>query len=162
MPNQLKTMTSPRAIIKGKDGKAIGLIRNIRISETISRGSVRGLGTLYESERPALSFSGTWNCDQMMIDLKQSGITGLDNRNIPDDKIWEQTKILLEDPIDIYIYKKEAQTVDENGNVTESRNEGFAVIRDVYLDSMSFDIAEGSVSSYNQSGVYTKPVIIPA
>lgn len=154
-------MTAPRAIIKSR-GRAIGEMRNLRVTETVQRGSVRGLGTLFESERPPLSFNGSWNCDMYMIDLKRSGIPGLDNRNVSNTKIWEQTKLLLEEPIDIYVFKKEMQTLDESGNVVAVSEGDFAVIRDVYLDTMSFDISEGAVSSYNQSGVYTQPIILPS
>jgi len=155
-----RTMTAPQAIIK-QNGNPIGLVRNIRLSETMARGSVRGLGTLYESERPALTFNGTWNCDQYLIDLEKSGITGVDNRKVGDYTIYENNKILLETPVDIVISRKEAEAFDENGNVIGTGEEDFAVITDVYLDSMSFDISEGAISGFNQSGVYTKPVILP-
>jgi len=157
---KLLTMTAPRAVIK-KDGQTIGLIKAIRATETLNRGSVRGLGTIYESERPVLTFQGTWNCDFFFVDLAASGIPGMDNRNVTSTVIYEQTKVLLEDPVDIYIYKKSVETVDGNGNVTEIQEDGLAVLRDCYLDSMSFDITEGAVSSHNQSGVYTKSIIIP-
>ena len=98
-----RTMTAPQAVIKNQKGQTIGLVRNIRLSETIARGSVRGLGTLYESERPALTFNCTWSCDQYLIDLNKSGIKGLDNRNVGSSKIYEQNKILLEDVVDIVI-----------------------------------------------------------
>jgi len=160
MPNQLKTMTAPRAVVE-KDGEPIGLIRNIRVQETLSRGSVRGLGTIYEVERPVMTFQGTWNCDVFLIDLVKSGIPGLDKRGVTDTEIYEQTQVLLEQPVDIVIQKKEAETIDENGNVTSVNPKGFATLRDCYLDSMSFDISEGSVSTLNQSGVYTKSIIVP-
>ena len=158
---KLLTMTAPRAVIK-KDGQTIGLIKAIRATETLNRGSVRGLGTIYESERPVLTFQGTWNCDFIFVDLVASGIPGMDNRNITSTEIYEQTKVLFEDPVDIYMYKKTIREQDDNGNVTGVTDSGLAVLRNCYLDSMSFDITEGAVSSHNQSGVYTKSIIIPS
>ena len=51
--------------------------------------------------------------------------------------------------------------MDENGNVIEVDEESFATIRNVYLDNMSFDVSEGAISGFNQSGVYTRPIILP-
>lgn len=158
MPAQLKTMTAPRAIIK-QNGKAIGYIRTLTANETYNRGSVRGLGTIFESERPVLTFQGTWSCEFFFIDLNASGVPDLDKRDVTSTKIYEQTKVLFESPVDIYIYKKEAETLDENGNVTTVNDAKLAVLRDCYLDSMNFNITEGAVSMYNQSGVYTKSIL---
>ncbi len=80
MPAQQKTMTAPRATIK-VNGQAVGLIRNLRVTETIQRGSVMGLGRLTKKEMPALSITCTWSCDQYLIDLKDTGIPGLNNRD---------------------------------------------------------------------------------
>jgi len=162
MAEQLLTMTSTRALIK-VNGKTIGFIRNLRVSETIQRGSVMGLGTMFESERPPLKFSGTWQCDQYMISLKDSGIPGLDVRTVTTPEIWQNTQTLLQRAVDIVVNKKNAKVLDESGNVVESISEdAFATIKDVYLDSMSFDISEGAVSNYNQSGVYTQPCLTSA
>ena len=52
MENQ-RTMTAPLAIIQ-VNGVTVGKMRNIRITEQIRRGSIRGIGRLNPDELPAL------------------------------------------------------------------------------------------------------------
>lgn len=159
MAAEQRTMTSPKAIIK-VDGKPIGYIRNLRTTETIQRGSVQGLGRLTKRELPALAITCTWNCDFYLIDLNTSGIPKLDNRNVQTVDQYKNTKILLERPVDIYVYKKDNPTV-ENGVVTAYSESVFAIVRNVYLNSSGWDITENQISARNQSGEYTDPIILP-
>lgn len=163
MANEQKTMTAPRAIIKvdGSDGtkKAIGYMRNIRVTETINRGQVIGLGRLTKKELPALSINCTWNCDFYLIDLKRTGIPGMNNRKVQSVDQYKDTLTLFERPVDIYIYRKEMQDADEGGVVTETREDEFAILQNVYLNTENFDITENQISSQNQSGEYTEPII---
>lgn len=161
MAYEQKTMTAARAIIKSSTSKnAIGYMRNIRITETISRGSVKGIGRLTDREKPAMSIQCTWNADFSLIDLSRTGIPGANKRNVPSVELYKDTLVLLEMPLDIYIYKKEMDSTD--GNVVLSTKEGdFAILRNVYINSESFDITENQVSSQNQSGEYTEPIIFP-
>lgn len=155
-----KTMTAPRAIIK-VDGKAIGYMRNIRVTETINRGSVMGLGRLTKRELPALSINCTWNCDFYFIDLKRTGIPGLNKRNVQSVDQYKDTLTLFEKPVDVYIYKKEMDDEDGNGIVISTKESEFAVLRNVYLNTENFDVTENQISSQNQSGEYTEPIIYP-
>lgn len=159
MALEQKTMTAPRAIIK-VGGKAIGLMRNIRVTETINRGMVMGLGRLTKRELPALSINCTWNCDFYLIDLNKTGIPGLNSRRVQSTEQYKDTLTLFERPVDIYIYKKEMDS-EEDGVVVSVTEGDFAVIRNVYLNTESFDITENQVSSQNQSGEYTEPIIFP-
>jgi hypothetical protein len=159
MAYEQKTMTSPRAIIK-VGGKAIGYIRNMRITETIQRGSVKGLGRLTDREKPALSIQCTWNCDFYLIDLTKTGIPGANKRRVNSVEQYKDTLVLLERPLDIYIYKKE-MTSEQDGVVVSTSQGEFAILRNVYLNSESFDVTENQVSSQNQSGEYTEPIIFP-
>jgi hypothetical protein len=159
MALEQKTMTAPRAIIK-VDGKAIGYIRNIRISETINRGMVMGLGRLTKRELPALSINCTWNCDFYLIDLNRTGVPGLNKRNVASTDQYKDTLTLFERPVDIYIYKKEMES-EEDGVVTAVKDSEFAILKNVYINTESFDITENQISGQNQSGEYTEPVIFP-
>lgn len=156
--NENATMTAARAIIK-KNGKAIGYIKNLRITEAKQRGTVMGLGEITKRERPLLAITCNWVCDFYLIDLKKTGIPGLDNREMQTLDQYKDTQVLLKTPIDFTVYKKDVKTVS-NGVVTESVEEVLCTIRDVYLDNTSWDISENQVSGFNQSGEYTTPVLL--
>ena len=159
MADVQKVMTAARAKIK-KDGKIIGLMRNLRVSENFQRASVQGIGRVTKSEIPLVGFTGTWNADFYVVDLQETGIPDLDNRNVSSVEQYKNTKLLLEEPVDVVIYKTTAQTI-ENGVVTATEDVTFAVLRNVYLNSMSFDITENQVSGKSISGEYTEPIILP-
>lgn len=158
MPNELNVMTAPRAVIK-RNGKAVGYIRNIRCTETMTRGSVKGVGRLTKRELPALGITCNWSCDQYLINLRDSGIPDVNNRATGTLNKYIDTLTLAEQPVDIYILKKEAVTI-VNGVVTQSKEGEFAVLRDVYLNSSSWDITEDQISAHNQSGEYLEPIIL--
>jgi len=160
MPAQNATMTAARAIIK-RNGIAIGYMRNIRCTEANQRGSVMGLGRVTKLERPLLSITCTWSCDFYMIDLSKSGIPGLDNREVQSVDQYIDTKVLLPLPVDIVVYKKDVLTISDNNVVTSTKGTVLCAIKDVYLDNTSWDITENQISSFNQSGEYTTPVILP-
>jgi len=160
MPEQNATMTAARAIIK-RNGVAIGLIRNLRCTEANQRGSVMGLGRVTKLERPLLSITCTWSCDFYMIDLKKTGIPGLDNREVQTVEQYVDTKVLLNVPIDIVVYKKDILTVSDKNVVTATKGTVFCTIKDIYLDNTSWDVTENQISAFNQSGEYTTPVILP-
>jgi len=162
MALEQKTMTAPRAIIKvAGQTTAIGYMKNIKIQETINRGSVQGLGKLIKREMPALSIQCTWNCDFYLINLLRTGIPGLNKRAVQSQEQYQDTLVLFEQAFDIYIYKKEMQTVDANNVVTAVAEGDFAILRDVYISSESFDINEGQVSGQHQSGEYLQAIIYP-
>jgi len=158
MPAKQVTMTAPRAVIS-VNGNPIGLIRNLRATETIQRGSVMGCGRLTKKEMPALSITCTWSCDQYLIDLSKTGIPGLNPRNVNSREIYKDTLILAEISVDILVSKKEAVTT-EDGIVTESKEGDFCTLTDVYLNSSSWDVTENQISAHNQSGEYLEPVIL--
>lgn len=158
MPAQLATMTAARAIVK-RNGVAIGYMRTLRITEAKQRGSVMGLGEVTKKERPLLSITCTWACDFYLIDLKTSGIPGIDNREVQSVEQYKDTQVLLAVPVDIVVYKKDVKTVT-GGVVTETKNEVLCTLKDVYLDNTSWDLSEQQISMFNQSGEYTVPVIL--
>lgn len=152
------TMTAARAIIK-VNGVAIGYMRTLRITESKQRGTVMGLGEVTKKERPLLSINCTWACDFYLIDLKTTGIPGLDNREVQSTEQYKDTQILLAIPVDIVVYKKDVLTV-VGGVVTQTQNNVLCTLKDVYLDQTSWDVSENAISMFNQSGEYTNPVIL--
>lgn len=158
MAGENVTMTAARAIIK-KDGVPIGFMKSLRITESKQRGTVMGLGQITKRERPILSITCTWSCDFYLIDLKTTGIPGLDNREVQTVEQYKDTQVLLNPNVDIVVYKKDIQTVT-NGVVTQTKNDVFCTIRNITLDSTSWDVSEQQISGFQQSGEYTTPVIL--
>lgn len=155
-----KVMTAVKAIIK-VDGVAIGQMKSIRATENIQRGDVRGLGNMISQELPALGITCTFNCDFYCINLKRSGIPGLDPKSANSIEVYANSLMLGRKPVDVYIYKKDANVTSGQLIVEEIEEEDFAIIRDLHLESSSFDITEGQISGRNQSGRYLSPILLP-
>lgn len=158
MPNELATMTAARAIIT-RNGIPIGYMKNLRVTENKQRGSVMGLGEITKKERPILAITCTWSCDFYLIDLSRTGIPGLDNREVQSVQEYKDTLTLLNIPVDITVWKKDVLTVSNNV-VTATKKDVLCTIKDVYLDSTSWDVSENAISGLAQSGEYTTPVIL--
>ena len=63
-----KVMTAPLAIIQ-INSVTVGKMKNVRITESIRRGRVTGLGTLTPSELPALEWQGSLTCSSYTINF---------------------------------------------------------------------------------------------
>jgi hypothetical protein len=153
-----KTMNAPLAIIKVK-GVAVGLMKNIRINETIRRGSVKGIGTLIPIELPALDWTGELSCSFYMIDLNLTGLPGGINRNAPTVQDWVDNVLLTEQAVDVVIYKKVPKAFDPVTLLTSADVKPFATIRGCFADSDSFDISESQISGRDQRFSYLTPVL---
>lgn len=158
MAREANTMTAARAIIKSR-GKAIGYMKNLRITENINRGSVMGIGRLSEREKPATSYRGTWSCEFYLIDLEISGIPGLDPKRTNTTKVYEDTLVLAEVPLDIYVYKKDVESMTGD-LVTATKETELAIIRNIYLNSSGWDVTENQISARQQSGDFTDPIVL--
>lgn len=155
-----KVMTAPLAIIKSSNGKAIGKMKNIRVTESFRRARVSGLGELTPQELPTVEWNGTLTCQFYTIDLKKSGIPGLINRQVKSVLDFINNVLLQEDGIDVYIYKKGAKVIDNDTHqITEIKEEDFAVIRGNFIDRQAFDISEGAISGMDQDMTYTTPIL---
>jgi len=165
MPSSTNTavMTAPLAIIIA-GGQIIGKMKNIRVTENIQRGDVRGLGELLPKEKPALSWNGTLTCSFYTIDLVSTGLPQSVHRETGVVEEFVNSLLLQENGVDIYIYKKQATVsgIDATtGLVTEIENGDFAVIFGAFTDSQSFDISEGQISGMDQSFTYLNPILLP-
>ena len=157
--NDLRVMTAPLAILKIK-GEVVGKMKNIRIQEQYQRGSIRGIGSLLEEERPILAVACSFNADAYVISTKKLGTA--DNpfvlRGVKSTEQFVNTILMQDNGIDIYIMKKMAATV-KNGIVTEAGEEEFIVIKDCFMESQSFDLSEGQIAGTSVSGTYLTPVL---
>jgi len=153
------TFTAPKAYIT-IEGQVAGYIRNLTFTENIQRNEVRGLGNLYPIEVPAVSASNTFNVDMFFIDFKQPVVKKLLNRTGGAQALMN-TLSLGDLPVSINIYKKEIKTQDSNTKlITEIDRTGteIAVLRDCYVDSQNWSLAEAGIASLGTSGRYLTPV----
>ena len=162
-----RVMTAPLAVIM-KGTTVIGKMKNIRVTETIRRGRVSGLGALTPQELPALEWNGTLNCQFYMIDMKVSGIPGANPRGVSLSVQEYIDNVLLEEAgVDIVIYKKVAQfaagipvTDATTGLVLADLNlQKFATINGAFVDREGFDITEGQISGKDQDFTYMNPIL---
>jgi hypothetical protein len=154
-----QTITGPIALVK-INGITIGKIKDIRASETYSRGEVRGIGNLQAQEVPILAHKGTFSIESFLVDLNSPGVKELLNREVPSLEDFINTITLNETGIDIFIYKKVTKTIDATTKlVTAIAEEPIGVLRRCFLDNVSFNISEGQVSSHSQSGSFLDPIL---
>ena len=161
--NSTRVMTAALAIIK-IDGIAVGRMKNIRVTENFSRSNVVGLGNIVSQEKPIVGWSGTCSCSTYTIDLKRIGNVssskfGL-NREAGDANTFINSLLLNEKGIDICIYKKFAQTIDNVTGLVSAVGDGeFCVIGNAFPNSQNFDIQEGSISGSDISFDYLNPIL---
>ena len=170
-PNRV--LTAPLAVIQ-VNGIAIGKMKNISVEESLRRGRVVGLGSLTPDELPVIEWSGTLNCGFFTIDLKRSMIPGAINRIAQDVNQWTNTVLLQEDGVQIDIYKRvkdplqdddKFPDLDPDPNYIQRNIKGklqlFASIKGCFLTREGFDISEASISGRNVSFEYTTPILYP-
>jgi hypothetical protein len=153
-----RVLTAPKAVIK-INGYASGFMRNIRFTENIQRGEVKGISNLTLQEVPATGLTCQLTADFFFISLKRPEVQAMMNRSgsVAD---FINTLTLGEQPVQIHVYGK-IKVTEANGVVTEINNEGVtvAVCKDFFPDSQSFDVTEGQISGTNISGRYLMPVV---
>lgn len=153
------TFTAPKAFIT-IEGQTAGFIRNLSFTENIQRQDIRGLGNLYAVETPAVSASNTFNVDMFFIDFNQPVVKKLINRYGGVDALVN-TLSLGDLPISINIYKREISGVDSTTKLVTSVNRAgqeIAVLRNCFVDSQNWSLAEGGIAAMTTSGRYLSPV----
>jgi len=151
-----KVLTAPLAIIK-VGGIPVGKMKSIRVTESIRRGRVGGIGTLTPDELPALEWSGTLNCSFYNIDFIKSSIPNAIVRTTAKLITWVDSVILQDNGVQIDIYRKVKDS--ESNGIIESRLEVYATIKDVFLDREAFDLSEGQISGRDQDFTYKTPIL---
>ena len=151
-------LTAPLAVIK-VNGEAVGLMRDIRITETVRRIPIRGLGALTPSELPAVEWEGRLTCSFYNISFKETGVPGAVKRDLNRVQQWVDNVLLQEEGVDLVVYKKEKDTVDQTtGNITPKLTE-ICTVRGAFFTSDGMDISDGQVSGRNQEFMYLNPVL---
>lgn len=150
------TFTAPLCIVK-RNGKAIARIRSLRLNESIQRGEVQGLGNLTLDEVPPTRIRCSASFSSYTVKFRDSAIPDGIDRTFDTVKDFVDN-FLLKDGIQLDLYKKVEDTVDENG-IKTAKLEPFATIRDMFIDNDSMDVTEGNVSTRDQSFQYLTPVL---
>lgn len=162
-----QVLTGALAIIK-LNGKPIGKMRNIRVSETINRGRVSGVGELTPQELPALQWNGTVSCSFYSIRYEEDGVAGIEGnpstgvtRKAGSVGEWVEHVLLQEQGVDLDIFKKVQDAIDPATGLLKNNNpEPFARIEGMFLDRDGFDITENGISGRDQDFTYMNPIII--
>jgi hypothetical protein len=154
-----KVFSAPKAHVV-IEGQVAGFVRNLNFTENIQRQDIRGLGNLYSVEVPAVSANNTFSVDQFFISFNTPVMKKLINRHGSTEAL-KNTLILGEIPISIAVYKKTVKSLDSNSRlVTEidKTGEEVAVLRDCFIDTQNWTMAEGGIASSNVNGRYLTPV----
>ncbi len=153
-----KVFTGALGIVK-IGSTVIGKMQSISANENYNRTAIGGIGTIYDTDVPITKFSGSFTAAYTLIDWNLAArIEGQKRVGVGSAAQFEMNAILADTPITIDVYKKVSDGLDGNGNVKQDANLAFQ-INDCYMDSESFNLAEGGVGSHNQSFRYLTPIM---
>lgn len=155
-----KVFSAPNAVVY-IDGKKAGYINNISWTENYNRASVKGLGSTFDQEVPVVGAAGTFTISQFFLSFDSPGLKSLMNRTGVTAETLLNTLSLGEFPFTIAMYAKTVVSKDDSGRiVTEIDQTGDRkfLLKDCFVDSQGFSLAENGVSTVNTTGRYIKPM----
>ena len=144
-----------------KSDTAVGICRDVRYTENISRGAVRGIGNMNPSEVPALTFAGNLTAGFMNIKYeKHPFFEKAIVRKTGSKAAFYNTLALQQIGFTLQLLKKVPDTVagDDEGRdanniivVNDTQYETFATIGECFITSDSFDLTENQISGRNSA-----------
>ena len=156
-----RVMTAPLALIK-INSVTVGKMKNIRITETIRRGRVTGLGTLTPSELPALEWQGSLSASSYTINFnKLANTSALGTfRNSADVNVWANAILLQEAGLEICVLRKVKDgEIDPETGMVRAKYETFAKVNGAFASREGFDIQEGQISGRDTEFEYLEPIL---
>ena len=156
-----RVMTAPLALIK-INSVTVGKMKNIRITETIRRGRVTGLGVLTPSELPALEWQGSLSASSYTINFnKLANVSALGTfRNAADVNVWANAILLQEAGLEISVLRKVKDgEIDPETGMVRAKYETFATVRGAFASREGFDIQEGQISGRDTEFEYLEPIL---
>lgn len=159
MANQ-PTLTGSLAIVR-VNGTTIGLMKNISATENFQRVDVQGLGTILTSEAPVVSWRGTLQCSFYEIDFSKSMFPNAVRRDVQTSQQFEDQLMLNEDGIQVDIFKKVEDVIDQTTGLIKAKVIPYATIKRVIIESDGFEITEGQVAGHNGQFRYLSPIVFP-
>lgn len=155
-----KVFTGALGIIR-VHGTPVGRMRNIRWTENMGRGDVRGIGTILTSEAPVLSWAGTVSCDFYEVDFTTTGVPGAIRRDVQTNQQFEDQLLLDYDGVQLDIFKKEEDLIDSDGLIIP-KAVPYATLGSVLIESDGADLSEGAISGHSQQFRYLFPIKRPS
>lgn len=160
MADKNSTFTGAMAIIK-VEGVAIGKLQNVRVSESMQRARVGGLGTILPQEVPITQWSGTLQASAYLINWDKARFALSIRRDVQTIQEFEDYLILQENGVQIDIFKKITDVIDPITKLPKSTLYPFATITRAFTDSEGFNLAEAQVGGHDISFMYLDPIIYP-
>lgn len=160
MENQ-KVMTAPLAIIQ-INSVTVGKMKNVRITESIRRGRVAGVGQLNPSELPALEWQGQMSCSSYTINfnLLANKLKKGTFRNAGSLESWANAILLQEDGLEIALLRKVKDgEIDAETGLVATKYENFAKVNGAFATREGFDLQEGQISGRDTDFEYLEPIL---
>lgn len=163
-------LTGSIAIIK-VNGQPVGLMRNVRISESTRRVPVRGLGSILPKEAPVVEWSGTVSCSFFEMSYEASGVNGAIRRDVGVGNAgsliasnnaqtnFEDNLVLDTVGVQLDIYKKVKDIIDPTTGLIVPGLKPYAIIGHCLIESDNVTIDEGNVSGRDQTFMYLDPIV---
>lgn len=156
-----KVFTAPIAIIY-VNSVAVGKMKNVRLTETIRRARVTGIGRLNPEEIPPVEWTGNLSCSAYTVDfnlLMNSSQKGT-FRNMTTVEAWANAILMDESGIEIAVMRKvkDGEPDPVTGLIT-TKEEVFARISSAFPTRESFDLQEGQISGRDTEFEYLNPVL---
>lgn len=156
-----RVMTAPLAIIK-INSVTVGKMKNVRITETIRRGRVTGVGRLNPEELPALEWSGSLSCSSYTINFNLlANVSKLGTfRNAATVEEWANAILLQEAGLEISILRKVKDgEIDAETGLVKTKYETFAKVNSAFTTREGFDVQEGQISGRDTDFEYLEPIL---
>ena len=156
-----RVMTAPLAIIK-INSVTVGKMKNVRITETIRRGRVTGVGRLNPEELPALEWSGSLSCSSYTINFNLlANVSKLGTfRNAATVEEWANALLLQEAGLEISILRKVKDgEIDTETGLVKTKYETFAKVNAAFATREGFDVQEGQISGRDTDFEYLEPIL---
>lgn len=157
----IRVMTAPLAVIQF-NGVTIGKMKNVRVTETIRRGKVTGIGRLTPDSIPALEWNGSLTCSHYTINfnLLANYMKKGTFRNADTVENWANAILLQEDGLEIAILKKVKDgEIDPDTGMVNAKYETFAKATGAFATREGFDIQEGQISGRDTEFEYINPIL---
>lgn len=156
-----RVMTAPLAIIQ-INSVTVGKMKNVRITESIRRGRVTGLGRLNPEELPALEWTGNISCSSYTINFNllanKSKIGTFRNAGTIEE--WANAILMQEAGLEIAILKKVKDgEIDLESGLVSTKYETFAKVSGAFATREGFDVQEGQISGRDTEFEYTDPIL---
>ena len=156
-----RVMTAPLAIIK-INSVTVGKMKNVRITETIRRGRVTGVGRLNPEELPALEWSGSLSCSSYTINFNLlANVSKLGTfRNAATVEEWANAILLQEAGLEISILRKVKDgEIDAETGLVKTKYETFAKVNAAFATREGCDVQEGQISGRDTDFEYLEPIL---